>query len=82
MYHSQRSHLRAALGHLYHEALVEDHGNDSLSPKIVPRDTALASQVSSPGSSLQNALMDHIPHKIYNEYPVLFVLYVPGYFHC
>eukprot|EP00268_Persea_americana_P024428 TRINITY_DN2384_c0_g3_i2.p1 TRINITY_DN2384_c0_g3~~TRINITY_DN2384_c0_g3_i2.p1 ORF type:complete len:392 (+),score=90.83 TRINITY_DN2384_c0_g3_i2:292-1467(+) len=63
MYHSQRSHLRAALGHLYHEALVEDHGNDSLSPKIVPRDTALASQVSSPGSSLQNAQMDHIPQK-------------------
>ncbi|XXG80703.1 hypothetical protein AAC387_Pa09g1510 [Persea americana] len=44
MYHSQRSHLRAALGHLYHEALVEDPGNDSLSPKIVPHDTALASQ--------------------------------------
>ncbi|XXG54232.1 hypothetical protein AAC387_Pa03g2172 [Persea americana] len=63
MYHSQRNRLRTALGHLYYEALAQDHRSDPFSPKQVPGNTMLSSQVLSPGSPSQNAQLDHMPQK-------------------
>lgn len=82
MYHSQRNRLRTALGHLYYEALAQDHRSDPFSPKQVPGNTMLSSQVLSPGSPSQNAQLDHMPQKVCSVHCMLLVLHVHGYLYC
>ncbi|KAJ0980700.1 hypothetical protein J5N97_008955 [Dioscorea zingiberensis] len=48
IYHLQGNHrLRLALGHLYHQASVKDHGGDSVSANLVKDKDLLPSQISS-----------------------------------
>lgn len=54
IYYSQgNKHLRSELGHLYREACAEEHGNDSLSPKLMQDKGTMSTQVSSSCKLLQ-----------------------------
>ncbi|XP_058082314.1 uncharacterized protein LOC131230412 isoform X2 [Magnolia sinica] len=63
MYHSQRSRLRTALGHLYHVALAKEHENNHLTQKLVHGNSMLSSQISSPDNLLHETQKDDMLQK-------------------
>ncbi|XP_058082315.1 SCA7 domain-containing protein SELMODRAFT_431321-like isoform X3 [Magnolia sinica] len=68
MYHSQRSRLRTALGHLYHVALAKEHENNHLTQKLVHGNSMLSSQISSPDNLLHETQKDDMLQKEDNNF--------------